>query len=51
MLKLTRWCTSHRRQVVMGWVAIAVLATVLAGRGTSVRDQLQPAGDRVTARE
>src|ERR1700761_9326601 len=31
MLKLTRWCTSHRRQVVVGWVAIAVLATVLAG--------------------
>jgi RND superfamily putative drug exporter len=31
MLKLARWCISHRRQVVMGWVAIAVLTTVLAG--------------------
>jgi putative drug exporter of the RND superfamily len=31
MLKLTRWCISHRRQVVVGWVAIAVLTTVLAG--------------------
>jgi RND superfamily putative drug exporter len=31
MLKLTRWCVSHRRQVVLGWVAIAVLTTVLAG--------------------
>lgn len=25
MLKLTHWCMSHRRQVVAGWVAIAVL--------------------------
>src|SRR5580692_8587020 len=31
MLKLTRWCISHRRLVVVGWVAIAVLTTVLAG--------------------
>jgi putative drug exporter of the RND superfamily len=31
MLKLTRWCIAHRRRVVAGWVAIAVLATVLAG--------------------
>src|SRR3984885_7023658 len=31
MLKLARWCISHRRQVVVGWVAIAVLITVLAG--------------------
>ena len=31
MLKLARWCISHRRQVVMGWVAVAVLTTVLAG--------------------
>src|ERR1700683_503215 len=31
MLKLARWCISHRRQVVVGWVAIAVLTTVLAG--------------------
>jgi putative drug exporter of the RND superfamily len=31
MLKLTRWCIAHRRRVVAGWVAIAVLATVVAG--------------------
>jgi putative drug exporter of the RND superfamily len=31
MLRLTRWCISHRRQVALGWVAIAVLTTVLAG--------------------
>src|SRR3984957_16586596 len=31
MLKLTRWCIAHRRQVVAGWVAIAVLTTVVAG--------------------
>jgi RND superfamily putative drug exporter len=30
MLGLTRWCIAHRRRVVAGWVAIAVLATVLA---------------------
>jgi RND superfamily putative drug exporter len=31
MLKLTRWCIAHRRLVVVGWVALAVLATVVAG--------------------
>src|ERR1700733_3992073 len=31
MLKLARWCTSHRRQVVVGWGAIAFVSTVLAG--------------------
>src|SRR5580658_6702530 len=31
MLKLARWCISHRRQVVVGWVAIAALTTVLGG--------------------
>jgi RND superfamily putative drug exporter len=30
MLKLTRWCITHRRYVVAGWVALAVLASVLA---------------------
>jgi putative drug exporter of the RND superfamily len=30
MLGLTRWCISHRRLVVVGWVAIAVLTSVLA---------------------
>jgi putative drug exporter of the RND superfamily len=30
MLGLTRWCIAHRRRVVLGWIAIAVLATVLA---------------------
>jgi RND superfamily putative drug exporter len=27
---LARWCIAHRRRVVVGWVAIAVLATVVA---------------------
>ena len=31
MLRLARWCMTHRRQVVVGWVAIAVLITALAG--------------------
>ena len=31
MLKLARWCISHRRRVVVGWVAIAVLTTIVAG--------------------
>jgi RND superfamily putative drug exporter len=30
MLKLTRWCIAHRRYVVAGWVALALLASVLA---------------------
>jgi RND superfamily putative drug exporter len=31
MLVLAGWCVAHRRRVVMAWVAVAVLATVLAG--------------------
>ncbi len=31
MLSLARWCIRHRRQVVLAWVAIAVLTTVIAG--------------------
>jgi RND superfamily putative drug exporter len=31
MLKLTRWCIAHRRRVVVGWVAVAVITTVVAG--------------------
>ena len=30
MLGLTRWCMQHRRRVAIGWVAIAVLISVLA---------------------
>src|SRR5436305_10498392 len=30
MLGLTRWCIGHRWKVIFGWVAIAVIATVLA---------------------
>ncbi len=30
MIGLSRWCIAHRRWVVSGWVAIAVLTTVLA---------------------
>jgi len=30
MLKMTRWCITHRRIVLAGWVAIAALTTVLA---------------------
>src|SRR5271167_3489434 len=30
MLRLTRWCISHRRRVVAGWLAIAIGATTLA---------------------
>ncbi len=28
MLRLARWCMTHRRHVVVAWVAIAILATV-----------------------
>src|SRR6185312_3464830 len=31
MLGLSRWCISHRRLVVIGWVLIAVVTTVIAG--------------------
>jgi RND superfamily putative drug exporter len=30
MLKLARWCTTHRRLVVPGWIALIVLIGVLA---------------------
>ncbi len=30
MRGLARWCIAHRRRVVLGWVAVAVLATVVA---------------------
>jgi RND superfamily putative drug exporter len=30
LLSLARWCIQHRRYVVIGWIAIAVLTTVLA---------------------
>src|SRR5437763_252896 len=30
MLRLARWCLGHRKRVVLAWVAVAVLATVLA---------------------
>ena len=31
MLSLTRWCIQHRRRVVIGWIAIAVITTAIAG--------------------
>jgi putative drug exporter of the RND superfamily len=30
MIGLSRWCIAHRRWVVVGWIAIAVLTTALA---------------------
>src|SRR5580704_13779882 len=30
MLSLTRWCIAHRRVVLIGWVAIAILVSVAA---------------------
>jgi RND superfamily putative drug exporter len=30
LLSLARWCIEHRRRVVIGWVAIAVLTSVIA---------------------
>jgi len=30
MLSLARWCIAHRRRVVVAWVAVAILATVVA---------------------
>src|ERR1700754_1024808 len=30
MLGLARWCITHRRWVVIGWILIAVLTTVIA---------------------
>ena len=31
MIGLSRWCIAHRRWVVVGWIAIAVATTVIAG--------------------
>jgi RND superfamily putative drug exporter len=31
LLSLARWCTKHRRRVVIAWIFIAVLVTVIAG--------------------
>ena len=31
MIGLSRWCIAHRRWVVLGWIAIAVGTTVIAG--------------------
>src|SRR5436305_5443875 len=31
MLGLSRWCISHRRWVVVGWILVAVITTVIAG--------------------
>jgi putative drug exporter of the RND superfamily len=31
MRRLARWCTTHRRRVVVGWIAVAILITALAG--------------------
>jgi RND superfamily putative drug exporter len=28
MLRLARWCTTHRRRVVLAWIAVAVIASV-----------------------
>jgi RND superfamily putative drug exporter len=30
MLAVTRWCIGHRRKVVIGWIAIAILTSVIA---------------------
>jgi RND superfamily putative drug exporter len=30
MIGLSRWCIAHRRWVIVGWIAIAVLTTVVA---------------------
>ena len=31
MLRLARWCVAHRRRVMVGWVAVAVVITAVAG--------------------
>ncbi len=31
MIGLTRWCIAHRRWVILGWIAIAIGTTVIAG--------------------
>ena len=30
MIGLSRWCIAHRRWVIGGWIAIAIVTTVLA---------------------
>jgi putative drug exporter of the RND superfamily len=30
IVRLVRWCISHRRRVIVAWVAVAILATVIA---------------------
>ena len=30
MLKVTRWCIAHRGRVFLGWIAIAIITTVVA---------------------
>src|SRR5271154_5494488 len=30
MRVLARWCMTHRRRVIVGWLAVAVLASVLS---------------------
>jgi hypothetical protein len=30
IVRLVRWCISHRRRVIVAWVAVAILATVVA---------------------
>ncbi len=30
MLGLARWCIAHRRRVVIGWIALAIIASVVA---------------------
>ena len=51
MLKLTRWCIAHRRWVVVGWIAIAVGSTVIAGAvGRNYATNFTLPGNRDAAR-
>ena len=51
MKALARWCTRHRRRVVVGWwAAFALLVVGVATAGTSFHDSNQlPASDSATA--
>ena len=41
MLRLARWCVAHRRRVVVGWIAVAVVITASRRGGrASLRHQL-----------
>ena len=52
LLSLVRWCIAHRRLVVVTWVAVAVLATVVAQSvGRDYATNFTPARHRVPARE